>query len=123
MRELDESARREASFEESSSSEGALPFKSGVDARYASAGLSNASGNPWRHEMSGFRRIVPLACLSLQEHAYMVDHGVWGKQEYVKAWLRAVDWEVIESRMFYKGEKEGGGKQIFDTTVGKDWNQ
>jgi len=51
----------------------------------------------------------------------MVDHGVWGKEEYVKAWLRAVDWELVESRMFYTGASEG--KQIIDTTVGRNWNQ
>jgi hypothetical protein len=55
--------------------------------------------------------------------AYMVDHGVWGKQDYIKAWLRAVDWEVVQSRMFYKGEGEGRAQQIIDTRANKDWNQ
>jgi Fe-Mn family superoxide dismutase len=43
--------------------------------------------------------LVPLACLSLHEHAYLPTHGVWGKRPYVQAWLSALDWEKIERRM------------------------
>lgn len=43
--------------------------------------------------------LVPLACLSMHEHAFVPTHGVWGKRAYVQAWLSALDWEKVERRM------------------------
>lgn len=50
--------------------------------------------------------LYPLACLNLNEACYMHDHGVWGKEAYVKAWLRALDWNKVEKRM-WKGAAGG----------------
>ncbi|KAL7412170.1 hypothetical protein BDY24DRAFT_416356 [Mrakia frigida] len=108
---------RASLLNETSSLLPALPFSNA----YSPTSMTNASPAPSFGDLVGFRRIVPLAVLSMNESAWMVDHGVWGKEEYVKAWLRAVDWEMVESRMFYTGGQEG--KQILDTTVGKNWNQ
>ncbi|CDZ96399.1 Manganese/iron superoxide dismutase, C-terminal [Phaffia rhodozyma] len=61
---------------------------------------SSTPTNALSHEDMSFRStIVPLACINLHEHAYVADHGVWGKEAYVKAWLRAVDWQKVQARL------------------------
>lgn len=70
----------------------------------ASYGASLSSAE----QFTAHKRLLPLACLSLHEHAYMHDHGVWGKEAYVKAWLRALDWDKVESRMAKAGGGGGG---------------
>lgn len=39
--------------------------------------------------------IHPLACLSVHERVYLQDYGFGGKEEFVRAWLAAVDWNKI----------------------------
>jgi Fe-Mn family superoxide dismutase len=46
---------------------------------------------------SAHHRIHPLACVSLHEHVYMPKYGVNGKEEYVRDWLKYVDWNTIAS--------------------------
>lgn len=41
------------------------------------------------------QRVTPLACVSLFEHAYIADYGVNGREQYVRDWLKYVDWESI----------------------------
>lgn len=40
--------------------------------------------------------IYPLLCLSVHPHCYLADYGVWGREEYVKNWWKAVDWKAVE---------------------------
>jgi Fe-Mn family superoxide dismutase len=41
----------------------------------------------------------PLLALHLWEHAYIRDFGLVGKQEYVDAWWKVVDWNQVWKRM------------------------
>ena len=41
-------------------------------------------------------RITPLACVSLFEHVYLPKYGVNGKEDYVRDWIRHLDWKSIE---------------------------
>ncbi|KAL8279208.1 hypothetical protein RQP46_008464 [Phenoliferia psychrophenolica] len=43
------------------------------------------------------RSILPLACISLHPHCYLADYGVWGREEYVRRWFGAVDWQKVEA--------------------------
>lgn len=38
----------------------------------------------------------PILCISVHPHCYIRDYGVWGRDEYVKAWWKAIDWSVVE---------------------------
>lgn len=38
----------------------------------------------------------PLLCLSVHPHCYLQDHGVWGRDEYVKRWWNHIDWKAAE---------------------------
>lgn len=57
-----------------------------------------------------YKRLLPLACLSLHEHAYMVDHGVWGKPEYVRGWMNNLDWDLVAKRMARDSAGSDGGQ-------------
>ncbi|KAH8105502.1 Manganese/iron superoxide dismutase [Cristinia sonorae] len=42
--------------------------------------------------------LFPLLCLSIHEHAWLsAGHGIWGKEEYVKKFWKAVNWGQVSS--------------------------
>lgn len=43
---------------------------------------------------------LPLLCVNVWEHAYIVDYGVTGKAEYLEKFWDNIDWNVINSRVF-----------------------
>lgn len=41
-------------------------------------------------------KLFPLMCISVHEHAWVsAGYGVWGKEEYVKRFWSAVNWDKI----------------------------
>lgn len=42
------------------------------------------------------KQLHPLLCLSVHEHCYLLDYGVWGREEYVKNWWGFVNWHKVE---------------------------
>lgn len=38
----------------------------------------------------------PLACISVHQHCYLEDYGLWGRDDYVQKWWGAVDWKKVE---------------------------
>lgn len=55
--------------------------------------------NTWinEHDVGHFSGCVPLLIMDVFEHAYMLDYGI-KKADYIKAFLNAIDWEVVENR-------------------------
>lgn len=53
--------------------------------------------------------IYPLLNLSIHEHAWLRDYGVWGKEEYVRNFWEVVDWRVVQDR-FDKYVRNLGGR-------------
>lgn len=43
---------------------------------------------------------LPLLAISLWDHAYLYDYGVDKKKEYLENAWRAIDWDVVSSRVF-----------------------
>lgn len=41
------------------------------------------------------REIHPLFAISLHEHAYLHDYGVWGKEAYLENFWKVLDWKAI----------------------------
>lgn len=48
---------------------------------------------------------TPILCISMWEHAYLVDYGVTrdGRQQYLENFFKTVDWSMVESRVFRSG--------------------
>jgi Fe-Mn family superoxide dismutase len=42
--------------------------------------------------------VHPLLCLSLWEHAYVLDHGIAGRNAYINAFWNNIDWNVVQQR-------------------------
>lgn len=42
--------------------------------------------------------IYPLFCVSVHEHCWLLDHGIWGKEKYMKEFWSVVDWEQVVHR-------------------------
>lgn len=42
--------------------------------------------------------IYPLFCVSIHEHCWLLDHGVWGKEKYMKEFWSVLDWEMVNKR-------------------------
>jgi Fe-Mn family superoxide dismutase len=50
----------------------------------------------------GVDRPIPVAVLSLYEHAYVGEkYGVWGRGQYAKDWFRRLNWEKVQQRAAY----------------------
>jgi len=43
--------------------------------------------------------LVPLMCVNVWQHAYMFDHGIEGKRNYLEAWFEAINWQAVIDRM------------------------
>ena len=58
-------------------------------------------GNHWigLHEIGHPAGFTPLLVMDVWEHAYMVDHGVDGRANYVEAFLKNVDWPKVEMNL------------------------
>jgi len=50
------------------------------------------------HELGHPAGCHPILVLDVWEHAYMVDHGAGGREDYITAFLENVYWEVVEQR-------------------------
>ena len=42
--------------------------------------------------------IYPLLCISVHEHCWLLDHGIWGKDQYLKEFWTVVDWDQVVKR-------------------------
>lgn len=51
------------------------------------------------HEDGNLAGFQPLLVMDVWEHAYMVDWGASGRGDYVEAFLKNVDWSVVERRL------------------------
>lgn len=40
--------------------------------------------------------LYPLLCLSIHEHAWLEEYGIWGKEAYVTNFWNAVDWPKVQ---------------------------
>ena len=43
---------------------------------------------------------IELLALNLWEHAYLPDYGVRGRQDYIDAWWKSIDWNKVDDRLF-----------------------
>lgn len=61
--------------------------------------LANKLLNVWvgEHDTGHLAGATPLLPLDVFEHAFMLDYGT-KKADYIGAFLKAVDWEVVEKR-------------------------
>lgn len=51
------------------------------------------------HEVGHPAGYSPLLVLDVWEHAYMVDHGVEGRGNYVESFLKNIDWPKVEANL------------------------
>lgn len=68
--------------------------------------------NVWvnEHDMGHLAGCVPLLVLDIFEHAYVLDYGL-KRADYIEAFFKAIDWEIIGSRFSSKGVLVPGGKE------------
>ncbi len=58
--------------------------------------------NVWinEHDVGHLAGAVPLLVMDVFEHAYMTDYGI-KKADYIEAFVKAIDWKVVERRLGY----------------------
>lgn len=44
------------------------------------------------------QKLSPLLCLSVNEHAWLPDWGIWGKETYLSRFWECVNWELVSQR-------------------------
>ena len=64
---------------------------------------SNQIFNVWvnEHDLGHLSGTIPLVIMDVFEHAYMIDYGL-KKLDYIEAFFKAIDWDVINKRLSYK---------------------
>ncbi|GAA5827487.1 hypothetical protein JCM3770_005253 [Rhodotorula araucariae] len=55
-----------------------------------------SSGLSAHHGARVGQSLHPLACINVHPHCYLEDYGLWGRDEYVRKWWGAVDWQKVE---------------------------
>jgi len=40
--------------------------------------------------------LIPLLCVSVHEHAWLLDYGVWGKEEYMRRFWDVINWDKVD---------------------------
>jgi Fe-Mn family superoxide dismutase len=56
--------------------------------------------NVWinEHDVGHFAGCTPILIMDVFEHAFMLDYGT-KRADYIEAFMKAVDWEVVEGRL------------------------
>ncbi|KAG8961951.1 hypothetical protein FRC03_004815 [Tulasnella sp. 419] len=64
--------------------------------------MANTRATGELSENSNFvaQELTPILCLSVHEHAWLKDHGVWGKEEYLKSFWGVVNWKKVSDLWF-----------------------
>jgi len=57
------------------------------------------------HEDGNVAGFQPILVMDVWEHAYMVDHKAGGRPAYIEAFLKNVNWDVVDERL--KAAQEG----------------
>jgi len=57
-------------------------------------------------------RIYPLFCVSIHEHCWLLDHGVWGKEKYMKEFWNVLNWNKVEERYTSFRAKNAGSQPL-----------
>ena len=53
------------------------------------------SGGREAEQINAALELYPLLCLSVHEHAWLTDYGVWGKEAYATKFWDVIDWSAI----------------------------
>ncbi|KAE8227944.1 hypothetical protein CF326_g7140 [Tilletia indica] len=79
---------------------------SGSSANQGGYGAASPNGQGFRrstmrrsldeYEADAGTKLYPLLCVSVHEHAWMADYGLWGKEEYLRQFWECVDWSVVD---------------------------
>jgi hypothetical protein len=51
-------------------------------------------------------------CVSIHEHCWLLDHGVWGKEKYLKEFWDVLNWNKVEERYASFRAKNAGPQPI-----------
>lgn len=57
------------------------------------------------HEEGNVAGFQPVLVMDVWEHAYMVDHKAGGRPGYIEAFMKNVNWDVVDER--FKAAREG----------------
>ena len=49
--------------------------------------------------------VTPLLCVNTWEHAWLPDHGIGGKFDYLVAWWDKINWDIVQSKATFSAPK------------------
>lgn len=49
--------------------------------------------------------VQPILCVNTWEHAWMMDYGIAGKEEYLERWWDRINWDVVFDNYNAVGQK------------------
>lgn len=73
------------------------------------AQLHGSTGTALDAEMNrapGGADVVPVLCVNTWEHAWMFDHGIGGKANFLGAWWDVIHWGRVAERAFAVGDRQ-----------------
>ncbi|PLW06663.1 hypothetical protein PCANC_03129 [Puccinia coronata f. sp. avenae] len=66
-----------------------------------------------------FNHLHPLMAIAVAERAYLPNHGVWGKESYLRNYWKCVNWAKVEQAFLHYGGS-GGHDNLFPRDGGRD---
>jgi Fe-Mn family superoxide dismutase len=55
--------------------------------------------SPQAHLAPGAADVVPILCVNTWQHVWLRDWGVAGKEGFLEAWWRRINWEVVAQKL------------------------
>ena len=52
----------------------------------------------FEHSNGNIAGFIPILVMDVWEHAYMVDHKAGGRPDYIKSFIKNINWKVVEQR-------------------------
>lgn len=91
---------------------------SDIQAEAGFAGSMGAFSQNQKNVGPGALDIQPILCVNTWEHAWMMDYGIAGKDEYLERWWDRVNWDIVLDNFNAHPAKKGTSRKAAVRTQG-----
>lgn len=91
---------------------------SDIQAEAGFAGSMGAFSQNQKNTGPGGLDSQPILCVNTWEHAWMMDYGIAGKDEYLERWWDRVNWNIVQDNYNAHSARKGTSRKAAVRTQG-----